>query len=109
MVIYLSGPIYQDSQSSDVKKVQYYDTIISQLETTAMLACLNADTVEYSIDTGQSKQYKIFRTAGDVQKAIRMFEQLRQMYINRVNGSIVRRMDSSNFTYPQYGGGFGYL
>ena len=105
MVIYLASPIYQGGLDP-CAMVTFYETVIMQLNDAAMQAALNGDTVMYSLDTGQSKQTKTFRSAEDVSYAITALERLRQMWINRINGRMMRRVPKENFIYPQYGNGY---
>jgi len=56
------------------------------------------DIEEYTLDDGQSKISTKYRDIASVIKAIGDYEKLRQMYINRINGRIVRLIPANSIT-----------
>jgi hypothetical protein len=97
MVIYNSASIYIDSATSLRDKITRIDAIISALETTSLRAAAGEDVEEYWLDDGQTKIKTITRGLDKITASIQAFERLRQMYINRLNGRMVRLNDSRNF------------
>lgn len=98
MIVYDQCQVYIDSKTSNLAKIAALDAIINTLMSTAAGAAGNNDLMEYSFNDGQSIVKMIYRDSAAVFRAIDDFEKLRQMYINRVNGRMVRLEDGKNFT-----------
>lgn len=98
MVEYSSEGVYIESCTSDRAKITALDAIINGLMTAAANAAGNEGISEYWLDDGQTKIKKVYRSTASIESAIETFERLKQKYINRINGRIVRRVDGKNFT-----------
>lgn len=109
-VIFDSADIYID-QGTDLRaKIVRTDAIIDALFTAALKAAARGAVSMYELDDGQSKVKTMYRNATEVQNAITAFERIKQMYVNRLNGHMVRLVDQSNFNYLNYyGNGGGVL
>ena len=77
---------YIADASTMVEKITRLDAVITELEGAALTGAGSAHLEEYWFDDGQSKTKVTYRTVESIMKAITAFEQLRQMYINRLNG-----------------------
>lgn len=73
------------------------DTIINSLFTVALISVGNGDTVQYSLDTGQTKIQKTYSSPSAVTDAIWEYRKLRQDYVNMLTPRAVRLMDSKSF------------
>jgi len=97
-MIYLSETLYIESGTSLRDKVTKIDALITALEDIALNSAGNMDIEDYSLDDGQSKISTTYRDIDSIIKAISDFEKLRQMYINRINGRIVRLLPANSIT-----------
>ena len=101
-VYYDSASIYIDSRSSDRAKIAAINSIIDKLLILAASAAENPSGPviidEYEINDGQSKIRTRYRSFDDIQKSITAFEKLKQIYVNRLNGRVMRAVDSKNMT-----------
>ena len=95
-VIYDSAAAYIEDCVALEEKVTRIDAVIDALMTTALKAAGNDNIDEYWLDDGQTKIKTIYRGADALMSSIRSFEQLRQMYLNRLNGHVVRLVDSKS-------------
>lgn len=96
-VTYDSAAIYIQSADTLEAKVTAIDAIIDALLLTAATAAGSANYAEYSLDDGQTKIRTAYRDVADVYRGIQAFERLRQTYINRLNGRMIRLVDGKNF------------
>lgn len=103
MTIFDSAQEFIDSATSLQDKIKKIDQVIDALMTTALKAASNDNVTEYSVDDGQTKIMTNYRGAAAVMNSIKMFEQLRQMYVNKLNGRVMRLVDGKNFTRYNYG------
>ena len=97
MVVFDSAAIYIKTAKTHLDKIKKIDAIIDALENTALDAAANSDVTEYSLDDGQTKIKTMYRSSTEIIKAIQSYEQLKQMYVNRLNGRMVRLMDGKSF------------
>ncbi len=97
MVQYTSAAIYIDSQKSMVAKVNAINAIIDALMLTAASAASTDNIEEYWLNDGQTQIKTSYRGTEAVFQSIQAFEKLREIYINRLNGRMVRLVDSKNF------------
>ncbi len=102
MVVFDSECIYVDSKTTISAKITALDNIISALMTTALKAASTGNLEEYSLDDGQTKIRTMYRSVDQIEKAITSFEKIRQMYINRLDGRMVRLIDGKNFVRNRY-------
>lgn len=99
MITYSSASIYIESQTSLNSKITAIDAIISALLTTAATAASNEHITEYQLDDGQVKIRTSYRGAQAVFASIKAFEELKQFYVNKKTGRVVRLVDSKNFKH----------
>ena len=92
---YNSPRAYIQSATTQADKICKLDALITALEDAALLAASGSDVEEYSLDDGQTKIRETYRSIGDLERGIRAFERLRQMYINRFNGHITQLKDKN--------------
>jgi hypothetical protein len=98
MVVYDSAAIYIDSCASNEAKIAAIDNIINTLMTTAATAAADQNITEYTLNDGQTQIKASYRSVDSIFNSINSFEKLKQMYINRLNGRVVRLVDGKNFT-----------
>lgn len=103
MITYMMLDANFENCTSIKAKITKIDAIISALMDTALKSVMNGDTVEYTLDTGQTKINKVFSTTQSVTKAIKDYEAIRQMYVNKISSRVVRLVDSKNFNRGSYG------
>lgn len=97
MIYFDSAAIYIESATTLQEKIAKIDAIIVALEATALTAAGNEDLTEYSLDNGQTKIKCVYRGSESIIKSIKAYEQMKQMYVNRLNGRRIRLVDSKNF------------
>lgn len=98
MVYFDSAFKYIDCASTLRDKITRIEAIINALEDTAIKAAANDNITEYSLNDGQTIIRTVYKGADSVMRSIMAFEQIRQMYINRLNGRVMRLVDGKNFT-----------
>lgn len=103
MVQYDSAAIYLESCTTVRAKIVAIDAIIAALMLTAAKAASTDNIEEYWLDDGQTKIKTLYRGTAAVFESINAFEKLKQMYINQLNGRIVRLVDGKNFIGPRNG------
>ena len=94
-----SETLFIDSFEDMEAKVAAIDLIIAALLTLAGGAAGKDDVEEYSLDDGQTKIRTKFRGMSSILKAIGDYEKLRQQYLNRLNGRVVRLVDSKSILH----------
>tara|TARA_R110002167_G_scaffold110087_3_gene280327 strand:+ start:4469 stop:4768 length:300 start_codon:yes stop_codon:yes gene_type:complete len=94
MVEYDSAAIYIQSSTALCDKIEKIDLIITALEETALSSAANDNIEEYWLDDGQSKIKTRYKGTDEIFKSIYAFEKMRQIYVNRLNGRVVRMVDS---------------
>lgn len=97
MVIYDSAYIYVDSCTSIKEKIVRLDAIITALEDTALKSAANDDVTEVSLDDGQTKIKTAYKGTDSVLKSIKGFIKLKNYYVNKLNGRVIRLVDSKSF------------
>lgn len=97
MVTFDSASIYIDSATSNKAKVVAIDAIIDGLLSTAAKAATDENITEYMLNDGQTIIKSVYRGSEAIYASIAAFERLKQMYMNRINGRMVRLVDSKNF------------
>lgn len=98
MVTYVNIDYNFDNCGKNTKaKLKKIDAIIDSLLNTALKSVANGNTIEYTLDTGQTKIHKVFSTTKSVTDAIKEYESIRQMYINQMSSRVVRLVDNKNF------------
>lgn len=97
MIYYDSADLYIESATTLRDKITRIDAIITALESSALKAAVNGNITEYSLDDGQTKIRTVYRNAQEVANSINAFEAIKQRFINRLHGRIVRLVDHKNF------------
>ncbi len=103
MVEYTDEGIYLESCTTNQAKLVAINTIIDRLMAAAAGGAGNEGISEYWLDDGQTKIKKVYRSTASIFSAIQTFEQLKEMYINKINGRVVRLVDHRNFIGPRNG------
>ncbi len=98
MVQFSSADTYVESCQSLKSKIQAIEQIISALLSQALKAAAKGPVSQYTLNDGQTIINCSYRSAGDVAKSIKEFETIKNMYINYMNGNMMRLVDSKNFT-----------
>jgi len=96
MADFESEELFINSRTNSAEKLKAIDLIIDALYTLAASAAGKDDVEEYSLDDGQTKIRTKFRGLTSITKAILSFEQLRSMHFNRLNGHVIRLVDSKS-------------
>ena len=85
--------LYLETATCLKDKVIKMDAIIAALEDAALKGAEGQDIEEYWLDDGQTKIKNIFRDPTQIFNAIISYEKLRQIYLNRLNGRVIRLVD----------------
>jgi len=85
---YYSITQYVDAKSKLIGKVATYDLLIESMEKAILLGTESGHINQYEMDDGQMKVRANYRSISEMVRAVKGLETLRQMYINRINGSI---------------------
>jgi len=96
-VEYDSADIFVQSKPTLKGKIAAIDAIITALETSALKSAATGNLDEYWLDDGQTRIKTIYRSVDDVADGIVAFMKIRQIYVNRLNGRVVRMVDGKNF------------
>lgn len=100
-VLYYNIKIDNRSVAKMKELIAQIDTIIDELFTNALQSISTTGTAEYYLDTGQNKTHVKYRSMKEVKDSIAEFENLRDMYINRIEnktfGRVTQLVDQSNF------------
>jgi len=78
-------------------RIAEVDAIIDVLYTTAITSVTNGSVMEYDVDTGQNTQRVKYSTMAQVTNAIKDYEKIRQMYVNKLSPNVTRLTDAKNF------------
>lgn len=96
-VYFDSADIYVDSAATNRAKIVRIDAIITALETSALKAAAKNAIQEYTLNDGQTTIRTAYRNTDEILNSIVAFEKLKHMYVNRLNGRVVRLVDGKNF------------
>lgn len=98
MVVFDRFGLYIQSKKEIADKIIAIDEIIKALEDSALLVAGGGDAVsEYQLNDGQTIIKQVYRGTAGIAKAINDFEAIKQRYVNRLNGRVIRSIDSKNF------------
>lgn len=97
MIFFKCAADYIGSKCSNVEKAAAIDAIIAALMIKAAEVTDDANIQEYWLNDGQTQIKAIYRSSEQIFKAIEAYEKLKQMYLNRAHGRMVRLMPSNNF------------
>lgn len=98
MIVFKSAAEYIGTKCENEDKAAACEQIIQALMLTAATAAASDQIQEYWLNDGQTQIKAIYRGAKSIFQAIKDFETLKTMYLNRAAGRMTRLMDSSNFT-----------
>jgi hypothetical protein len=98
MVTFDSADIYIECASTLKDKITRIDAVIDGLLSSALKSAATGNVAEYSLNDGQTQIRSMYRSPKEVQAAIEAFEGIKQLYINKLNGRVMRLVDSKNFT-----------
>lgn len=96
-VYYDTAFICIDSQATNEAKLAKIEAIITALEDTVLKSVGTGNISEYSLNDGQTVIRTVYRDVQSVIKDLQSLEMIRQRYINRINGHIVRLVDGKSF------------
>ena len=85
---YMTISQYIECKSKLIGKIATYDILIEKMELSIAEGVVSGHLVQYELDDGQMKCRAMYRNIGDMTKALSGLEQLRQRYINRLNGRV---------------------
>lgn len=97
MTVYESEAIYIESRKTLRAKIAAINAIIAALEAQALTAAGGEAIQEYWLDDGQTKIKTVRRTSQQIAQSILAYEQIKQRYVNSLNGRVFRLVDGKNF------------
>lgn len=97
MAIYDSAAIFIESQTSLKAKVDAIELIIDALLILAAKAATNDNISEYQLNDGQTVIKTVYKGVDGILQSIEGLEKIKMTYLNRLNGRVMRLMDSKNF------------
>lgn len=97
MVFFDRCGLYIQSKQSLQDKIAAIDAIIDALIIQSADAILSENISEYQLNDGQTIIKQVYRGSANISKAILAYESIKQIYVNRLNGRVVRSIDSKNF------------
>lgn len=97
MITFDSAGLYIQSKKTLQDRILAIDAIIEALELTALNMAGKDDIQEYHLNDGQTIIKTIYKGSVGVASAIDDFERIKQRYVNRYNGRMVRLVDGKNF------------
>lgn len=99
MLIWFNKDAIEQSETGATRqtRIAAVDAIIDTLIGAMAKAATTANMEEYRLDDGQTKVSVRYKDVAAIQAAIMSLEQVKQMYLNRINGRMTRLMDSKNF------------
>lgn len=98
MVVYETCKIFIQSRTTLEGKIAAIDAILEALEASALTQAGADNIQEYSLNDGQTIIKTIYKGAVGIASAIDDFERIRQRYVNRLNGRMVRLVDGHNMS-----------
>lgn len=97
MIIYDSAAIYLDSTTTLQDRIVRLDAVIDALITLSLKAAETANFDEYQLNDGQTVIRTKYRDVMQISNSIAAFEREKQRCVNKLNGRMVRLVDSKNF------------
>ncbi len=92
------GAIQQsETKQAAQARIDKINTIIDTLLDAQILFAADPNKQEYGLDDGQTKIKVTYRNLDAVAASIMQWEKVKSLYVNRINGRVVRGMDSKNF------------
>jgi hypothetical protein len=105
MIIYDSCDIYINSATTNSARIVALDAVITALLATATTAAVDENLTEYILDDGQTKIQCNYRGVDAIMRSIQSLEKIKQMYMNQLNGRVVRLVDSKSFSSLNWNNG----
>ena len=102
MVVFESAGLYINSKTSARDKIAAIDQIIESLLITAADAATKDNIEEYQLNDGQTIIRTRYKNGAAIMASIKSFEELKNYYINQINGNMVQLTDRTNFN-KRYG------
>jgi len=96
MIRYDSEGLYLESATTAQAKIAACDAIIDKLLILSATAADGDNIQEYSLNDGQVIIRTLYRSSKQIADAINGFEKIRQRYLARINGRVVRLVDEKN-------------
>lgn len=96
-VIFEKETDYLKDAETAKEQINRCEQIINALELAALDAATNEGVDSYSLDDGQVKINKSYRSVGEISSAIMAFERHKQNLINQQIGRVSTLMHSGNF------------
>lgn len=97
MIFFKSAADYIGSKCSNIDRAAAVDAIITALMIKASEVTGDANIQEYWLNDGQTQIKAIYRSQKEIMTSIESYERLKQMYLNRAHGRMIRLMPSNNF------------
>lgn len=97
MVVFDRCGLYIESCTTLQAKIAAINAIIDALEIQALDAIATNNITEYQLNDGQTIIKEVYRGSDNIAKAINEYEAIKQRYVNRLNGRVIRGVDSKNF------------
>jgi hypothetical protein len=95
-----SAIVQAETRLKAEERIALINEIIDTLLAAQIEFAADPNKQEYGLDDGQTKIKVIYRNLDAVAASIVQWDKVLQMYLNRVNGRMVRLVDSKNF--PKY-------
>lgn len=96
MVYYDSAALYIESATTTKAKITAIDAIITALLSLAATAATSENVSEYTLNDGLSVIKESYRGTEAILKSVKAYEQLKNTYLRRLNGSHIRLVDEHN-------------
>lgn len=84
---------YIQTAKSIKERIKKLDQIIDGLMTVSIEQIENSGKASYSLNDGQTTINVSFRSGSEITAAIRKYEQLKNSYINKLNGNVTYLKD----------------
>jgi hypothetical protein len=98
MAVFESESIYVETQPTLILKIQALEKIIDALLIMAIKAATSDNIKEYSLNDGQTIIKTVYKGVDGIMDSIGDLERVKTMYINRLNGRVMRAIDSKSIT-----------
>lgn len=87
---YMTIPQFVECQSKLIGKVATYDIIIEKFEQALLEGAASGHLLQWELDDGQMKVRSQYRNVNDMTEAMNGLIKLRQYYVNKANGRLMR-------------------
>lgn len=98
-IIYLKLDLCGGRTRAEIQaNITKINALIALLLDTAIKSVANGNVVEMQLDTGQTKTNVTYSDVSAITRAIKNYEEIRQLYVNMLNPRMVRLVNSKTFT-----------